>query len=367
MSQPKVPEYIESLKPYQPGKPIEELKRQLGLVEVFKLASNENPFGPSPKALAAIRQALDQLNRYPDGSGHNLKAKLAATYGLPAESFVLGCGTNEILDLVSRVFVGPGGKAVLPHPSFLVYQKFLQAAGAKAVLVPLREMSIDLPALAKAIDEEARLVILCNPNNPTGTALKKREIAAFVADLPKRVIILIDEAYADFVRDKEIGTCLDLVAKASNLIVTRTFSKLYGLAGLRIGFGAMPARLADYLNRVRQPFNVNSLALAGAEAALDDEEFATETRRLTWAGLDCLTHGLRSLGLEVVSSQTNFVLFRTPLPAEAVFNQMLKHGVILRSMAAFGLPDYIRVSVGRKEENQRFLNLLPRVLAELQR
>jgi len=361
----KIPAHIESLKPYPPGKPIKELERELGLTGVIKLASNENPFGPSPLAVAAIKKALADLNRYPDGSGYYLKKRLSRQLGQPAERIVLGCGANEILDLTCRVLVGPGGRAVLPHPSFLVYQKFLQATGAETVLVPLAGLAIDLAAISRAMDEDVRLVIVCNPNNPTGTALRTADIEAFASDLPQGTLLLVDEAYVDFVRDPERGSCLDLVTEERNLIITRTFSKVYGLAGLRVGYGVMPARLADYLNRVRQPFNVTSLALAAAEAALDDEEFLDQTKRRIWAGLDFLVQGLTALGLEVTPSQTNFVLFRTPAPAEAVYERMLAQGVIIRSMAAFGLSDHLRVNVGLEEENKRFLELLPQVLTAL--
>lgn len=363
----KVPPHIEALEPYPPGKPIEELKRELNLSRVVKLASNENPFGPSPRAKEAVKAAAERLHRYPDGAGYYLKQKLSQKFSQPAERFVLGCGSNEILDLTCRVFVGPGQRAVLPHPSFLVYQKFLQAVGAEAVLVPLKELRIDLAAMARAADDQVRLVVLCNPNNPTGTALSLNEIKQFLDDAPPQTVVLVDEAYIDFVRDKKVGSVMAMVAEDRNLIVARTFSKAYGLAGLRVGYGVMPARLADFLNRVRQPFNVTAPALAAAEAALDDEAYVLDVTKRIWEGLDFLIKGLTRLGVEVVSSQTNFILFKPSCEAKAVYEKMLTQGVIIRHMDAFGLDDYLRVNVGTSEENQFFLERLSSVLTELSR
>jgi len=367
LSRLRVPKNIESLKPYPPGKPIKELERELGVSGAIKLASNESPFGPPPGAVKAIEASLSELNRYPDGSGYYLKQKLASHLDQPPERIVLGCGTNEILDLICRIFVGPGHKAVLPHPTFLVYQKFLQAVGAEAVLTPLKEMTVDLGALSRAVDDRTRLVVVCNPNNPTGTALSLAQISRFVADLPDDLVVLIDEAYLDFVRDPEVGSGLSLVSVDKNLVVTRTFSKIYGLAGLRIGFGVMSEAMASYLNRVRQPFNVTSPALAAAEAALDDQDFLSRVKERAWAGLDFLKQGLSDLGLEVVPSQTNFLLFKVPGRAEVVYQEMMKRGVIIRHMASFGLDDYLRVSVGTETENRTFLSELGRLVAEIEK
>jgi len=360
---PRVPDYVESLEAYPPGKPIEELKRELGLKEVIKLASNENPFGPSPLAMRAIEAILPQLHRYPDGSGYRLKQKLAARLSQPSERIVLGCGSNEILDLICRVFVGRGGRAVLPHPSFLVYQKFLQAVGAEAELVPLKGTFLDLDGLGEAAQAEAtRLLVLCNPNNPTGSAFPAAELADFISRIPGSVIILVDEAYIEFARQPGVVSLADLVSEERSLVVTRTFSKLYGLAGLRVGYGIMSARLADYLNRVRQPFNVTSPALAAAEAALEDQAYLDEVLRRTWAGLDHLARGLEALGLEVWPSQANFLLFKVPRPAEEIYRLMLAKGVIIRAMTSFGLPECLRVNAGTEEENRIFLARLAEVL-----
>lgn len=362
MGRLRVPAHIESLKPYPPGKPLKELERELGISGAIKLASNESPFGPSPRAVKAAAECLTGLHRYPDGSGYYLKNRLSEILDQPPERIVLGCGTNEVLDLVCRVFVGPGGKAVLPHPSFLVYQKFLQATGAEFDLVDLDGMTLDLAAMAKAVDDKTRLVVICNPNNPTGTTLPQAEIKAFAADLPKEVILVVDEAYIDFVREEGAGPSLDLITDDSMVVVTRTFSKAYGLAGLRLGFGVMSEQVADYLNRVRQPFNITSPALAGAEAALDDQEFMDRVLDRTWAGLDLLTERLTEMGLTVYPSQTNFILFRVTVSAQEVYERMLRKGVIIRHMGSFGLDEYLRVSVGTEAENERFLEALARVM-----
>lgn len=362
---PLVPANIESLKPYPPGKPMDEVKRELGVDRVIKLASNENPFGPPPKAIEAIRDQLDQIHRYPDGSAYYLKQALTELTGHGPERLVIGCGTNEILDLICRVFVGSGGKAVLPHPTFLVYSKFLQAIGAEVVTIPLRGMAIDLAAMADAVDEETNLVVICNPNNPTGAALAKDEIEAFVKSMPPRTVVLIDEAYIEYVRDEKIGSGLDLIDDDSMVVVSRTFSKVYGLAGLRVGYGVMSTRLADYLNRVRQPFNVTVPALAAAEGALGDKEYIDSVLDQTWRGLDLITKSLTDMGLEVEPSQTNFILFKSPVPAKEVYERMLRRGVIIRHMGSFGLEDYLRVSVGTAQENELFITEIAAVLGEM--
>ena len=364
MTRLNIPDNIESLKPYPPGKPIKELERELGVRGVIKLASNESPFGPSPKAVEAATRALTDLHRYPDGSAYYLRQKLAAHLGQPPERLVFGCGTNEILDLTCRVFVGPGGRAVIPHPSFLVYQKFLQALGADFVTVPLKGMALDLGALLEEVDEKTRLVIICNPNNPTGTLLSTAEIRDFAAALPESTVLLIDEAYIDFAKPGQGTGCLELVSDEGNVIVTRTFSKAYGLAGLRLGYGVMSAQMADYMNRVRQPFNITSPSLAGAEAALDDQPFLTKVIEETWAGLDFLTRELTGLGLKVYPSQTNFLIFEAGEGALDIYQRMLKKGVIIRHMGSFGLDRFLRVSVGTAEENQRFVETLAQVLGE---
>ncbi len=359
----KIKKSILDLIPYPPGKPIEELTREYGIQKVIKLASNENPLGPSPKALEAIRSALSQLHRYPDGSGYYLKESLGRYLGLKPEQILLGNGSNEIIDLALRTFLRPGFEVVSPTPSFLVYGKVVQAMGGKNVLVPLKRFTVDLGAALNRIGPRTQIVIVNNPNNPTGTIIKKKEWERFLKAVPSRILILLDEAYVDFVEDPEYPDGINYLNSETNLIVIRTFSKAFGLAGLRIGYGLTRADLADYINRVRQPFNVNSLAQAGARGALEDLDFYEQTRSLVRKGKKDLERGLTRMGLSYLPSQTNFILIRVPLKAQAVYEAMLRKGVIIRSMKSYGLEDYIRVNAGLPEENRCFLKALKQVLS----
>jgi histidinol-phosphate aminotransferase len=355
---------IQDLIPYPPGKPIEELTREYGIQEVIKLASNENPIGPSPQALRAIRRALATLHRYPDGSGYYLKQSLCRFLGLESEQIILGNGSNEIIELALRTFLRPGREVISPTPSFLVYGTAVQAMGGKNVLVPLKGFGIDLEAIQGRIGPRTDMIIINNPNNPTGTIIKRKEWERFLKVVPNRIMILLDEAYIDFVEEPECPFGVDYLNSNKSLLVIRTFSKAYGLAGLRIGYGLTRADLADYINRVRQPFNVNSLALAGALGALNDQVFYENTRTLIRKGKKDLERGLERLGLFYVPSQTNFILIRVPQQAQAVYEAMLRKGVIIRSMRSYDLGDYIRVNVGLPEENHRFLQALKQVLGE---
>ncbi|MFH0789323.1 MAG: histidinol-phosphate transaminase [Pseudomonadota bacterium] len=353
---------IQDLIPYPPGKPIEELTREYGIQEVIKLASNENPIGPSPQALRAIRRALSNLHRYPDGSGYYLKQALARFLKLKPEQIVLGNGSNEIIELALRTFLRPGFEVLSPTPSFLVYGKAVQAMGGKSILIPLKRFRIDLDAILDRIGPRTQMIIINNPNNPTGTIIKRKEWERFLKAVPARIMILLDEAYIDFVEDPECPLGVDYLNSSQPLLVIRTFSKAYGLAGLRIGYGLTQADLADYINRVRQPFNVNSLAQAGALGALNDQVFYENTRTLVRKGKKDLERGLERLGLFYVPSETNFILIRVPQQAQAVYEAMLKKGVIIRSMRSYDLGDYIRVNVGLPEENRRFLQVLKQVI-----
>jgi histidinol-phosphate aminotransferase len=354
---------ILDLVPYPPGKPIEELTREYGIREVIKLASNENPLGPSPKALKAIGRSLSVLHRYPDGSGYYLKEALSLFLGLKPDQILLGNGSNELIELALRTFLRPGFEVISPIPSFLVYGKAVQAMGGKNVLVPLRKFKIDLDGIRSRIGPRTQMIIINNPNNPTGTIIRRKEWELFLKSLPSRVMVLLDEAYIDFVEDPDCPLGTEYIDSDRNLFVIRTFSKAYGLAGLRIGFGFTRPDLADYINRVRQPFNVNSLALAGALGALADQAFYEKTRALVRHGKKNLEKGLTRLGLDFVPSETNFILIKVPHKAQTVFESMLKEGVIIRSMKSYGLEDYIRVNVGLPEENRRFLKVLKKVLA----
>lgn len=360
----KIRKSILELIPYPPGKPIEELTRECGIQKVIKLASNENPLGPSPRATAAIRRALSQLHRYPDGSGYYLKQSLGRYLGVKPEQILLGNGSNEIIELALRTFLGPGFEVISPTPSFLVYGKVVQAMGGKNVLVPLKRFTIDLEAILNRIGPRTQIVIVNNPNNPTGTIIKKKEWERFLKAVPSRILILLDEAYIDFVDDPECPNGMNYLNSEKNLLVIRTFSKAFGLAGLRIGYGLTRADLADYINRVRQPFNVNSLAQAGARGALEDRAFFENTRTLVRKGKKVLEKGLTQIGLSYIPSQTNFILIRVPRKAQIVYEAMLRKGVIIRSMKTYGLEDYIRVNVGLPEENQVFLRALKQVIGD---
>ncbi len=360
---------IEELVPYPPGKPIEELERELGIKGSIKLASNENPLGPSPKALEAIRARLSTLHRYPDGSGYYLKEKLSQKLGVNPEQLILGNGSNEIIELSVRTFLLPGEEALQAFPTFLVYEKVVKAAGGTMISVPLQDLSVNLERVLESLTEKVKIIFLCNPNNPTGSAFTLDQLQWFMDQVPKNVLVLVDEAYIEFstipgqhTAEPPIKSALGLVNRNENLLVLRTFSKLYGLAGLRIGYGIGPSTLVDYMNRVRQPFNANTLAQAAATAALDDDEFVAQTLSLTREGLSFLKGELDKMGLEHFPTRANFFLIKTPIGGRETYERMLRKGVIVRSMESFGLPEFIRISVGLPNENQRFIQALREVL-----
>jgi histidinol-phosphate aminotransferase len=354
---------IEHLTPYPPGKPIEELERELGITGSIKLASNENPLGPSPKAMSAMRKNLTSAHRYPDGSCYYVRRKLAGKFGLPMEKIILGNGSNEIIRLVTHTFLLPGEEAILPVPTFLLYEKVVEALDGKVITIPLSHFSIDLQAILRAISPKTKIVFLSNPNNPTGKALNAEQISRFLDSVSPNVIVVIDEAYIEFVTDPRVTSAIELLKSHPGLVVLRTFSKAYGLAGLRIGYGFASEASIEGMNLVRQPFNVNYLAQVAALAALDDDTFVNKTRDLTRKGLEFLYSQLTRLGLEYVTTQTNFLLIKTPLGADETYRRMLTQGVIVRSMEGFGLGDYIRVNVGLPEENKRLINTLQKIIA----
>ncbi len=353
---------VEDLVPYPPGKPIEELERELGISGSIKLASNENPLGPSPKAIQAIMDKVQGLHRYPDGSGYYLKTRLSKEFGLPLEQIILGNGSNELIELIIRTFLSPGEHVVQAFPTFLVYEKVVKGAGGQITSVPLSDFKIDLDAIADAITPETKIVFLTNPNNPTGTAFSTEEMIAFLKKIPKDIIVALDEAYIEFISDKDIAQGLELMSEHPLLFVLRTFSKLYGLAGLRIGYGFASGEVIDYMNRVRQPFNANTLAQAAAIAALDDSEFVSRTLKVVKDGLEYLYGNLDKMGLEYLPTQTNFFLIKVPGGGKELYEQMLKQGVIIRAMDSYGLPDYVRINVGLPEENERFVKTLKEIL-----
>ncbi|MDK2125996.1 histidinol-phosphate transaminase [Parachitinimonas caeni] len=358
------PDYIRAIAPYQGGKPISELAREMGLEEssIVKLASNENPVGLSPKARAAMLQAMDELTRYPDGNGFELKAKIAQKFGVPAAGIVLGNGSNDILELAARTFLTADDSVVYAQYSFAVYPLVTQAVGAQGIEVKAVEYGHDLNAMLEAIQPNTKLVFIANPNNPTGTMCRPGDIVEFLENCPTNVLVLIDEAYTEYLPAEKQCDTIGLMKRFPNLIVSRTLSKAYGLAGLRVGFGLCAPEVADLMNRVRQPFNVNSLAQAAACAALDDSEFLTETVRINNEGMKQITDAFIRLGVSFIPSFGNFVTFHVG-DGPALNRFMLERGVIIRPLASYGMRDSLRVSIGLPAENARFIEVLEQALA----
>jgi histidinol-phosphate aminotransferase len=353
------PSYVRSIAPYQPGKPISELAREMGLEEsgIVKLASNENPRGIGPRTRAAIEGAIGEVARYPDGNGYALKQALSARHSVDAASIVLGNGSNDVLELAALAFLGPGRAAVMSQHAFAVYPLATQARGARSIVVPARDFGHDLEAMAKAIDEETYVIWIANPNNPTGTLVAPGDLEAFLRRVPERVLVILDEAYNEYLTPDLRAESVKWLKRHPNLVVTRTFSKAYGLAGLRVGYGLAHASVADVMNRVRQPFNVNSIGLAAAAAALDDMEFVARSYAENLQGLKQLEAGAQALGLDFIPSHGNFVTLRVGKAAE-IFKRLLRRGVIVRPVASYGLPEHLRVTVGTEQENERFLAAL---------
>ena len=359
------PSYISSIAPYQPGKPISELAREMGLEEssIIKLASNENPLGISPKAYEAIQSALDDISRYPDGNSFALRDAVCKRFKVNSEQLVFGNGSNDILELAARAFLIQGSEAIYSQHAFAVYALVTQAVGAQGVVTPTRNYGHDLSAMLDAITPATRMIFIANPNNPTGTLLEKDALRDFLKRVPARVLVVLDEAYDEYLPASHKSESVDWLAEFSNLIISRTFSKAYGLAGLRIGYGMASAAVADIMNRVRQPFNVNSVAQAAAVASLEDQAFVARSYALNQAGMKQLTEGFSGLGLEYIPSFGNFVSFRVS-NAAAVYQRLLKKGVIVRPVANYGMPDYLRVSIGLFAENARFLAVIKEILEE---
>jgi histidinol-phosphate aminotransferase len=357
---------IEEITPYSPGKPIEETRREYGLSEIVKLASNENPLGPSPKAVAAVRAALADLHRYPDGSCRDLRQAIAASLGVPDEMVFLGNGSNEILELLLRTFVQPGEEILTAWPSFVVYPLAAKALRIPCRMVPLSGMTFDLSAMAKAVTPATRLIIVCNPNNPTGTKVGRDEVGAFLAAVPEDVLVVFDEAYVEYAEGSDFPDTLSLLLGGdSRIVIARTFSKIHGLAGLRVGYGVAHPDLVGYVNRVRQPFNVNSLAQAGALAALEDTEHVMRSLEANRRGKTRLMEAFDSRGIKHVPTWANFMLFRVGPRSAEVFTAMLKRGVIVRPLAGYDLGEWLRVTIGDDHENDAFLTALDGALAEL--
>jgi histidinol-phosphate aminotransferase len=353
-----VSENIKSISPYVPGKPIEELERELGISGSIKLASNENPLGPSPKAVNAVRKALEGLNRYPDGSGFYLSQALAKSLGVDLNQVILGNGSNELIELAVRTFVQPGEEVVSADPSFVVYKMITQAAGGTNVIVPCKDMRHDLDAMAERITPRTRIVFIANPNNPTGTMNTKAEMDRFMAKVPDHVLVAVDEAYYEYVTHADYPDSLDYLRDGRNVLSLRTFSKIYGLAGLRIGYGVTIAAVAELMNKVRQPFNTNSLAQIAALAALSDRKHVEKSVSVNNEGKQFLYREFERLGISYIPTETNFIMFETALEGRAIYERLLKTGVIIRPMG----PKKLRVTIGLPEENKRFAAALEEAL-----
>jgi histidinol-phosphate aminotransferase len=354
--------WLRTLEAYPPGKPIDELEREYGVTDSIKLASNENPLGPSPKALAALQGALADVHRYPDGSCYHLKRALARTLRVSPESVLVGNGSNEIIELVVRTFLHAGEEAVMADQAFVIYRMLVQAQGGKSLIVPLRSFTHDLEAMAEAITPATRLVFIANPNNPTGTIVFSEQWREFLAAVPRDVVIVMDEAYAEYVEDPRYPDALADVGGDHLVIVLRTFSKIYGLAGLRIGYGVAYPPVIDLLNRLRAPFNVNTLAQVAALAALGDDAHVERTRQVNREGMATLRAAFAELGYQCVPSWANFILVRVG-DAAALYAALLRQGVIVRPVPVYGFPEHLRVTIGTATENARLIEALTRLRA----
>jgi histidinol-phosphate aminotransferase len=361
---------VQALQPYQPGKPIEELERELGISNILKLASNENPLGASPKAKASLAKVAETLELYPDGSGYQLKAAIAEKFQLKPEQITLGNGSNDLLEIVARAFLDEHGGAVFSEHAFAIYAIASQAVGAELQVAkanPADHYSMpyghNLVNMAAKITDKTRVVFIANPNNPTGTWLSKADLHRFLERVPQEVIVLIDEAYTEYVSEPDFPNALQWLDEFPNLIVTRTFSKIYGLAGLRVGYAASSPAIADILNRVRQPFNVNSMALAAAQAALSDEAFLQASVTTNQAGLQQWFKACADQGWEYIPTVGNFITINTQREALPVYNALLREGVIVRPIAGYGMPQHLRITIGTEAQNTRCIAALQKVLA----
>ncbi len=361
----QVSENIKTLIPYPPGKPLKELEREYGVSNSIKMASNENSLGPSPKAMEAIKGCLAGLHRYPDGSCHYLAEATAKKLGVAQDELVFGNGSNEVIDFLVRAFVASGTEVITSHPSFLVYQTMVQARDGVNIVIPLREMRHDLDEIARRVTEKTSLIFLDNPNNPTGTVFDKAVFDAFLAKIPETVVVVLDEAYVDFVDEDIRIDVREYIHHSTPVVGLRTFSKAYGIAGLRVGFGIMNVEIASYLHRVRQPFNVNELAQVGALACLSDDDHYHKTMAMTRDGIAWLTEEIEKIGCSVFATQTNFFLVDVGCDCRDLYERMLHLGVIIRPMAAYGYGFYIRITVGTEAENIRLLSAMAQVLADI--
>lgn len=362
MLSPDPPSYIKELIPYVPGKPVEELERELGIRDAIKIASNENPLGPSRLAIRAVEEALNKVNRYPDGDAVYIKHKLAERLNVKPENLIFGNGSNEVIAIVARTFMKTGDEAVIGEFAFIVFPIVTQAVGAKANISPMPELTHNLRDMYSRITSKTKAVFIANPNNPTGTMVKRDGLEWFLERMPEDIIVVIDEAYFDYVEDPDYPNSLDYQNLGKSIITVRTFSKIYGLAGLRLGFGVSSEEIISYMNRVREPFNINSLAQVAAFAALDDKEHVTKSREINRIGLQYLTKELKKFNLPFAPSYTNFILVDLGSDPIPVYNALLREGVIVRPVLNYGLKTHIRVTIGLPEENERFIKAIKKVL-----
>ncbi|MBY6274787.1 histidinol-phosphate transaminase [Symbiobacterium thermophilum] len=353
---------VRRMKPYVPGKPVEDVQRELGLHDLVKLNQNENPLGPSPRAVAAARAAMAQVHTYPEGTARRLRERLAQMWNLPADWFLIGNGSDEVFRLLAEVYLEPGDRVVVPEPSFAAYRFVAELMGAEVVAVPLAGWTMDLPAMAEAAARGAKLLFLCRPNNPTGTVFAEADLRAALERVPPSTLVVVDEAYREF--DETPFDSRALVQDYPNVVIARTFSKIYGMAGFRLGYGVMRPEVLAPLYTARDPFSVNGLAVAAGLAALEDAEHVERTRALTREGKAYLYAAFQRLGLGYVPSEANFVLFDAGRPAAEVFDALLRRGVLVRPCGSFGLPDHLRVTVGTPEQNRRFVEALKAALGE---
>ncbi|MEA3305617.1 MAG: histidinol-phosphate transaminase [Candidatus Omnitrophota bacterium] len=353
---------ILGIKPYEPGKPVEELKRELNISNIVKLASNENPLGPSKKAIKAMREAASNVNRYPDGNCYYLKQALSRYLNVSPENLIIGNGSNEIIELAMKTFVDKNEEVIISEPSFLIYNIACRAAGGSPVIVPLKDFRTDLNAIKDSITDKTKLIFIDNPNNPTGGSVGEMEVEAFMEKLPGNVIVVFDEAYNEFVEREDFPDTIRYIGR-KNIIILRTFSKAHGLSGLRIGYGIAEEETVRLMNRSRQPFNVNSMAQAAAIASIEDKKHITKSKAAVCKGKRLLYEELDSMELDYVRSDTNFILIDVKRDGKDVFENMLKEGVIVRDMKAYKLDSYIRVTIGTMPENRRFVTALRKVLS----
>ncbi len=356
--------FVGDLIPYIPGKPVEELEREIGIRDAVKIASNENPLGPSPLAVEAVKEAVSSLNRYPDGDAFYLKEKLSSKLGISPETLIFGNGSNDVIDIAARTFMKPGDEAIFGEYAFIVYPIVTQAVGAKAVISPMPDYTHDLRDMYSRITEKTKIIFIANPNNPTGTMVKRGEFEWFLDKVPEDILVLMDEAYFEYVDDQDYPNSLEYQNTGKSILTVRTFSKIYGLAGLRLGYGIASKEIISNMQRVRQPFNSNSLSQVGAIAALDDKEHIEKTKEVNSEGLTYVTRELKKLDITYAPSYTNFVLIDIGDDPMPVYNSLLREGVIVRPVMGYGLKTHLRVTIGTAEENDKFISGIKKVLGK---